>query len=92
MKKLVAVYILDHENPVAPVGVLGGSAAGFELGSQRFERRDRGLARLGLDVQEMNLSLCLPSPATVLRIGWRTPAIDLGDARPASSSYTPTRP
>jgi hypothetical protein len=30
-EELVAVEILDHEQPVAPVAVLDGSAAGFEL-------------------------------------------------------------
>jgi len=47
----VAVEILDHQPPVAPVAVLDRKAAGFELGAQRVESCDRGLARLGLDVQ-----------------------------------------
>src|SRR5882672_2841795 len=50
-EKLVAVEILDHQQLVAPAAVLDRKAAGFELGAQRVERHDRGLVRLGLDVQ-----------------------------------------
>ncbi len=50
-EKLVAVEILDHQQPVGPVAILDRKAAGFELGAQCVERRDRGLVRLGLDVQ-----------------------------------------
>jgi hypothetical protein len=50
-EKLVAVEILDHDQPVAPVAVLNGNAAGFELGAQRVQRRNLGVVRLGLNVQ-----------------------------------------
>src|SRR5262245_59092723 len=41
-EKLVAVGILDHQQPVAPVPVLDRSAAALELDAQRVERRNRG--------------------------------------------------
>src|SRR5207249_5883233 len=89
-EKLVAVEILDHQQPVAPAAVLDRNAAGFELGAQRVERRDRGLARLRLDVQgnEHQTLADLFRPLVGEDEG-AAPAVDLGDARPAILLVTP---
>src|SRR5258708_5160671 len=50
-EELIAVGIIDHQEPVTPPAVLDRSALGFELSPQRIEGRDRGLVGLRLDVQ-----------------------------------------
>ena len=74
-EKLVAVGILDHEQPVAPAAVFDGNAAGFELGAQRVERRDRSLVRLGSAFREMASELCQPCPAIVREYEGAAPAM-----------------
>jgi hypothetical protein len=89
-EKLVAVEILDHQHPVAPVAVPDGNAAGFELGAQRINRRDLGLVRRWLDVQGNEHQ----PPAGLLRplLGedeGRTLAVDFGDPHTAISLDAP---
>jgi hypothetical protein len=50
-EELIAVGIIDHQEPVAPGTLLDRNALGLEFGAQRVQRGDRGLARLWLDVQ-----------------------------------------
>src|SRR6266481_5690988 len=50
-EELIAVGIVDHQEPVAPPAVLDRSAPGFEFCPQRIEGRDRGLMGLRLDVE-----------------------------------------
>src|SRR2546426_976582 len=82
-EKLIAIEILDDQQPVAPEAVLDRDAAGFELGAQRVEPHDLGLARLRLDVQrnEHQALADLLRPLVGEDEGAVT-AVDLGDARP----------
>src|SRR3954468_15029935 len=50
-EKLVAVEILDNQQPVAPAAILHRSAAGFEFGAQGVERCHRRVVGLRLDIQ-----------------------------------------
>src|SRR5258708_878039 len=50
-EELIAVGIIDHQEPVAPRTFLDWSALGLEFRAQRVQRSDRRLARLRLDVQ-----------------------------------------
>src|ERR1035438_2311879 len=50
-EELIAVGIIDHQEPVAPPTLLDRNAFGLELRAQRVQRGDLGLARLRLDVQ-----------------------------------------
>src|SRR5271155_4225841 len=50
-EELIAVEIIDHQEPVAPQTLLDRNALGLEFRAQRVQRGDRGLARLRLDVQ-----------------------------------------
>src|SRR5687767_7368817 len=89
-EELVAVEILDHQQPVAPVAVLDRNAAGLELGAQRIECRDRRFARLGLDVQgnEYQTLAHLLRPL-VREYEGAAPAIDLSDERPTTFLVSP---
>src|SRR5437762_6193569 len=49
-EELIAVGIIDHQEPVAPRTLLDRNALGLELRAQRVQRGDLGLARLLLDV------------------------------------------
>jgi hypothetical protein len=80
---LVAVGILSDEQPVARVAVHDGNVAGFGLGSQRVERRDLGLVRLGLDVQADEYQTLANLLRPLLRKDeCTTPAINWSDSRP----------
>src|SRR5437899_3771871 len=50
-EELIAVGIIDHQEPVAPPAFLDRSALAFEISPQRIEGRHRGLVGLRLDVQ-----------------------------------------
>jgi acyl-CoA reductase-like NAD-dependent aldehyde dehydrogenase len=45
-EELIAVGIIDHQEPVAPRTLLDRNALGLEFRAQRVQRGDRGLARL----------------------------------------------
>src|SRR6516225_2200908 len=45
-EELIAVGIIDHQEPVAPRTLLDRNALGLEFRMQRIQRGDRGLARL----------------------------------------------
>jgi hypothetical protein len=51
-EELIAVGIIDHQEPVTPRTLLDRNALGLEFRAQRVQRSDRGLARLPL---EMNI-------------------------------------
>src|SRR5260370_16698091 len=48
-EELIAVGIIDHQNPVAPRTLLDRNTPGLEFRTQRVQRGDLGLARF--DVQ-----------------------------------------
>src|ERR1700682_3890704 len=50
-EELIAVGIVDHQEPVAPRTLLDRNALGLEFRAQRVQRSDRALARRRLDVQ-----------------------------------------
>src|SRR3954454_22764278 len=50
-EELIAVGIIDHQEPVAPRTLLDRNALGLELRAQRVQRGDLGLARFLLDVK-----------------------------------------
>src|SRR5271170_4102010 len=50
-EELIAVGIIDHQEPVAPRTLLDRDAFGLEFRAQRIQRGDRGLARRRLYVQ-----------------------------------------
>src|ERR1700730_17925697 len=50
-EELIAVGIIDHQEPVAPRTLLDRNAPGLEFRAERVQRGNRGLARRRLDVQ-----------------------------------------
>jgi hypothetical protein len=42
-EELIAVAIIDYQEPIAPPAVLDRSVLGFELSPQRIEGRDRAV-------------------------------------------------
>ena len=51
-EELIAVRIIDHQQPVAPPTLLDRCAPALELCAQRVQRSDRGLVRLRLRPSE----------------------------------------
>src|SRR5579859_1941406 len=50
-EELIAVGIVDHQQPISPRTLLDRSAFGLEFRAQRIQRRRRSFPRLGLHVQ-----------------------------------------
>jgi hypothetical protein len=50
-EELIAVGIVDHQEPVAPRTLFDPNTLGLEFRAQRVQRGDRGLACLRLDAQ-----------------------------------------
>src|SRR5438034_7192711 len=50
-EELIAVGIIDHQEPVTPRTLLDRNALGLEFRAQRIHRSNRSLSRLRLDVQ-----------------------------------------
>src|SRR6266404_50487 len=50
-EELIAVGIIDYQEPVSPRTLLDRNALGLEFRAQRIQRGDRSLSRCWLDVQ-----------------------------------------
>src|SRR2546429_5700378 len=50
-EELIAVGIIDYQEPVSPRTLLDRNALGFEFRAQRVQRSDRALGRRWLDIQ-----------------------------------------
>src|ERR1700730_14668492 len=83
-EELIAVGIIDHQEPVAPRTLLDRNALSLEFPAQRVQRGDRGLARLRLDVQRNEhqplANLLRPRVGQDKRAAL---SVDLGDTRSA---------
>lgn len=83
-EKLVAVQILDDQQPITPLAILDRNAVGFELGAQRIERGDGDLVRLRLNVQgDEHQPLADLLRPLVGEDDGAALAVNLGDAHPA---------